>query len=253
MSDENLKIRIRRFLDDNEISITQFAAMARLNVRDLAGIHSMTWEASNLVLDNCLDAISSIEAHEDTARAPSETELPWRFIHRGDFAPLRECAALWSAIGRDRLSDVIDLLSRHNLADRVVVTSIRDNNRVFMEKFAPRTWGHSNSVAGRPISNLPDRKFGSFAERAIVRARDRDQPHLVSCRAPIETAIGKYVVPYSAVRLPFGPMGQPTHVMTVSRLEKGTYHGVQDHLVARGALAERHGGTTATHLRLVRS
>jgi len=253
MSNERLKIRIRRFLRDNDITVSQFAEMAGLEENFLVGAQRPSWEAPPLVLDHCIDAISLYEVHEDTARAPSETDLPWRLIHRGAFEELRECAALWSALGRDRLKDVTDLLSRHSLADRVVVTSIRDNSRVFMERFSPMTWGHPNSVAGRPVANLPDRRFGKFAEQAIVRARARDEPHLVRCMAPIETAIGEYVVPYSAVRLPFGPIGQPTHVMTVSRLEKGAYHGAQGHLVARGMVGKRHPKTSATHLRLVRS
>lgn len=180
-------------------------------------------------LDVCLDYLDAVEPPTPLLVEPVEYELPRNLLERDGNNALLECAAVWSTFGRERFHDILDILSHHELAGRVAVNRMADNHQLYMEHFNPRTWGEPRSFEGRPISELPDKRFGRWAETSLSKDYLINRPRLLACRVPMATAFGDYVVPYTTLRLPCGKTNDaPDHVIAITRLEPSPYKTAQE-------------------------
>jgi hypothetical protein len=246
-----LKSRIMEFMRENGLSPDAFAERAGVTPDLLIGAGHTDWDPRVSTLDRCLriideDASTLPESHE-----PVEQELPWRVIKQDNYRALRECASIWSTLGRERFLDVFELLSRHELAHRIVVIRMKDNHQLFLDRFNPMTWGESRHFEGSPLSELPDKRVGQWAEQSLAQDYKINQPRLIACRIPTETLAGRYVVPYTALRLPFGNDETTQELsMSVTLLKNGSYKDVRDALDGPDPSPPP---TRGGHLRLVKS
>lgn len=248
----DLKARIAAFVRANNISPETFAERLDLSPSLLEQVTNLDWDPRASTLETCLAYIRENDSAPPEEFEPVEYELPWDVIHREGNTALKDCASIWSTVGRRRFSTILELLGRHEMAGRVAVNRMADNHRLYMDRFNPRTWGEPRYFEGVPVSELPDKKFGQWAERSLARDYRLNRPRLVACRISMETSFGRHIVPYTALRLPCGPIeGTPDQIITITRLEASPYKTAQDAHVAVPEPSPPSG--RSGHLRLVKS
>lgn len=249
----DLVSRVVNFIRERDISPKDFAELLGVPQRLLAGILEPNWDPRASTLDLCLAYVDDVAPGDIDQDQAVEYELPRELLERDHNRSLLECASIWTTIGRARLHDVLEILRRHEMSGRVALNRLGDNHRIYMDRFNPRTWGDPCSFEGVPVSELPDKRFGRWAEKSIAKDYLLNRPRLIACRVPMETAFGKFIVPYTALRLPCGKMdGVPENIITITRLEPSPYKVAQesgpDHPSPRPPSPGRSG-----HLRLVKS
>jgi hypothetical protein len=249
----SFKTRIIEFMHENHLSPEAFAKRVGISSALVAGARHQTWDPRASTLDACLKFIESNQPIESEALEAVEYELPWRLIHREENRALLECASVWSTLGRERLSDILDLYERHEMANRIAVNRMGDDNRIYMERFRPRVWGEPSLVEGLPISELPDKEFGAWGEKSLSKDYIINRPRLVACKIPMQTAVGRHLVPFTALRLPCGEkQDTPAKLIAVTRVEASPIKARLDALDMSSTPAPSPPSRSG-HLRLVKS
>ena len=166
---------------------------------------------------------------------PSELPLPNHVIDRAKNSTLKDCVDIWYQSER-KAENILSLLGRHSLSDRVSVVGIGQDNRLYFSKFGPDTWSTGITVIGKLVSDMPDKKFGLWAERSLAQDFHGDDPRILACTVPIETDLGRFVIPYTALRFPcVNDNGETDRVVTVTRLEPSEYRTAR-----QGAIGTSH-------------
>lgn len=256
----DLRARIIEFIKEHQLSAQAFAERAGLSPELCAGMELPGWNPLLSTLDRCLDYVNAETPVAFEEVEPVEYELPWENLNREHNMAFQECANLWNTLGQGKSDEILDLFSRHELGSRIALNRMVDNNRLLMEKFNPMIWRKGGDLSGVPISELPDKRFGKWAEESMALEYRINRPRLIFCRIPMETMFGKHIVSYTTLRLPIGEKaGAPERMVAFTRLENGHYKTLRDAHDAemiRLGLPPEHPPTSPPrkpHLRLVKS
>jgi hypothetical protein len=228
-----LKNSVAEWVKVQGISVRGFARLAGLPEPTLAKMMSENWDPRTSTLDACVRAIRAQGPEKLNEQNPSEIVLPYGVVERPNNNSLRDCAKIWAECDGDT-ARVLTALNDHALANRVSVVELGENNRLYFTKFGPTTWSTGEMVTGKQVADMPDKSFGDWAEKSLAVDFHQEQPRLLSCTTPIQTDLGAFVVPYTALRLPCDiSAGHPKNIITITKLKPSAYRDAREGVNAR--------------------
>ena len=237
MNAVDLVREVQAYLGGYDGSLRQLARNAGVTPSTLGGVNRADWNPTAATLHACVTAVRA--ASPDRYDTPIDDELPARFLMQPHNSVFKKLLDAWAVCDRVIDERSMDAARDLGMIGRLSAVRTGHDNRIYVMRYGPATFGPDFQVANRLLVDLPDRRFARFAEQRMWLALRRNEPYFASCIVPIDTAIGHYVAPYTALLLPCRAPGEEVAdiVVSISRLEPSAYRD-------RVQLAEGAGGAT---------